>query len=731
MTTTEPRTTTTHDPVAVEIHRRALDAITNEMAITLTRTSGSPVIYDVQDFATSLLDTSGEQLSLSATILFHSGSSLMGTRAIIDTVGDREVRPGDGWIVNDPYTGGAMHQADVAIITPLFYRGGHIGWAFANVHVLDTGGLGISGFAPTAHSILEEGLRFPPTRIISDGRIEPEWERYIAANVRIPDLVLNDLRSMIAANNVAQTKLVELIDRFGLETHQEYSTINKQLSEKALRARISRLPDGVYRTCDWIEYDGHGEELLLEVSCELTVSGSELNFVFDGAPQVNAFVNGTPGLVHGSLMSTVMTTLCYGDLPFNSGVWWPITVNFARAGTVVNATEPVPVTGAHAIAGTKVTKMVKDVLNQALALSEDEELRGRVAAQSWDAAGLSPLVGAGLGGIPTVVFFMDAVGGGGGGAQTPGDGLDTYGMTISPGVSLPSVEVNESKQPALYLWRKLDVNSGGPGTHRGGQSLDFAWAVHGTDQLQGAVTIGCAETPARGAGGGLPAATGTWSSIHDTNVAERMSGGSTVVEDTLTGERPRRPSNIAGLTLSEGDVLHMRCGAGGGLGDPLLREPGAVARDVHDEYITQDHARTAYGVVLDPSGAPDVAATDSRRRTMRQARLGGEPVREQRSPESMGISVVLSPPGNGDQRWLCGYCRADLGEITRNWREAARRDEQPVVDRFDRLGMFVRRRSAEPRVMSAEYYCPSCAGLLVADIYPEGFPGYTAPSLAT
>jgi N-methylhydantoinase B len=726
-------TSPAYDPVAVEIHRRALDAITNEMAITLTRTSGSPVIYDVQDFATSLLDTDGEQLSLSATILLHSGSSLMGTRAIIDTVGDDEVRPGDGWVVNDPYTGGAMHQADIAIVTPLFYQGGHIGWAFSNVHVLDTGGLGISGFAPTAHSLLEEGLRFPPTRIISAGRIEPAWERYIAANVRIPDLVLNDLRSMIAANNVAQVKLVELVDRFGLETHHEYSAINKQLSERALRARISRLPDGVYRTSDWIEYDGHGEELLLEVSCELEVAGPELNFRFDGAPQVDAFVNGTPGLVHGSLMATIMTTLCYGDLPFNSGIWRPITINFARAGTVVNATAPVPVSGAHAITGTKITKVVKDLLNQALALSDDEVLRGRVAAQSWDAAGLAPLVGTGLGGVPTVVFFMDAVGGGGGGAQTPGDGLDCYAMTIGPGISLPSVEVNESKQPALYLWRKLDVDSGGPGTHRGGQSLEYAWAVHGTDKLQGAVTVGCAEIPARGVGGGLPASTGTWNSVHDTNVFERMSSGKTVLEDTLTGDRPRRPSNFGGLTLSEGDVLHMRCGAGGGLGDPLLRDPAAVARDVHNEYVTQPHAELAYGVVLNTDGTVDLHATTSRRSEIRRARLfGSNPDREQSAPDTVGISVVLSPAQEGQAtHWLCGYCRADLGESTQNWREATRRDEQAVVDRFARLGMFVKRRLSELRVMTSDYYCPSCAGLLVVDVYPEGFKGYAAPSLAT
>jgi N-methylhydantoinase B len=718
-----------YDPVAVEIHRRALDAITNEMAITLTRTSGSPVIYDVQDFATSLLDTDGDQLSLSATILFHAGSSLMGTRSIIDCTGGSDIRPGDGWIVNDPYTGGAMHQADVAIITPLFYRGQHVAWAFSNVHVLDTGGTGISGFAPTARSILEEGLRFPPTRIIRDGGIDPEWERYIGANVRIPAMVLNDLRSMIAANNVSQMKLTDLIDRLGLERFQEYCRINKVLSEEALRGRIEKLPDGVYETADWVEYDGHGRETLVEMGCRLEIAGSDLNFFFTGSPQIDAFVNGTPGLVHGSLMATILTTLSYGDVPFNSGLWRPISVDQAQLGTVVNASSPAPVSGAHTQVGTRVTKAVKDVLNQAFSLSDDPRLRSRVGGQAWDAAGMSPLVGTGHGGAPTVVFFMDHVGGAGGGAQTSFDGLDIYGMTISPGVGLPSVEINESQQPAMYLWRKLNANSGGPGAFRGGQSMENAWALHGTDSLSGAVTIACAEVPPRGAGGGLPAASGTWRSYHNTNVEQLMAEGRNPLETVLDGDQPRRPSNIGAIDFGSYDVLRMSSGGGGGLGDPLLREPEVVARDIVDAYITEQHASSVYGVVIGQDGTVDTAGTAQARAAIRRARLGHDPERVQGKAETVGISVVLDRGDGG--RWCCGYCSTVLAASTQNWRDRVVSRERPIADHYTDLGMFVRERRDPPRVMVAEYFCPSCAGSLIVDVYPDGFRGYRSPVLGT
>src|SRR6478735_2015462 len=146
------------DPIAVEIHRKALENITNEMALTLIRTA----------------------------------SSLIGTQTIADRVAGSDLQPGDGWVANDPYDSGAMHQGDVGIIMPLFHYGEHVGWAFSNVHVLDIGGGAISGFAPSARTMYEEALRFPAVRIIREGRVEPEWERFIAANVRTPGPVLND-----------------------------------------------------------------------------------------------------------------------------------------------------------------------------------------------------------------------------------------------------------------------------------------------------------------------------------------------------------------------------------------------------------------------------------------------------------------------------------------------------------------------------------------------------------
>jgi N-methylhydantoinase B len=716
-----------HDPVSVEIHRKALENITNEMAIALTRTSGSPVVYEVQDFATSLMDIDGEHLSISSTVLLHAGSSLLGTRSVLELLGeDRAARPGDGWIVNDPFTGGALHQGDVGIIMPNFYRDEQIGWSFANVHILDVGGVGVSGFAPGAQSVYEEGVRFPATQVIWNGKIDQGWADYIAANVRIPDLVLNDIRAMMAANNVAQDKLVGVIDRWGLEQFNELCELNKSLSEAALRARIEKLPDGVYETSEWMEFDGHGEDLLIELRCRMEVDGSGLRFQIGGEEQINAFLNGTTGVVYGSVMAALRTTLGYGDLPFNAGLWRPLTIDNGPPGSVVNATPPMPVSSGHGVAGLQLGRAIKDCLNQALALSSDPAIRARVAGTAHDALALVPLAGAGHGGNPTVVFYQDLVIGSGGGAQSGFDGQDCYGVTPTPGCGMTSVETNEAQQPSLYLWRRLLPNSGGPGTFRGGQAIESAYAVYDTDELAGAVTMGCAQTPARGVGGGLPSAASKWAGYHDTNVESRIAVGKPVGEETLTGDCPPQPSNKGRLVLARGDVVRMSGGGGGGLGDPLLRDPRLVARDLRDGYVTNEHARTAYGVALDGGGEVDEEETERLRTDIRRRRLGAESDRPQRRPASPGVSVALSSDGKA---WLCAYCESALGSAGEDWRQQAKMQRRTIADHHAELGMYVRDRNA-PRFMLVEYCCDSCAGLLAVDTFPEGFAGYPPPRIA-
>jgi N-methylhydantoinase B len=704
--------TTDYDVIAAEVHRKAIKNLTDEMAITLVRTSGSPIVTESKDFSTCLMDTKPEHLGFSSYVLFHVGSSLIGTQVIADLVREEGgLRPGDGWVVNDPHTGGAMHQGDVSIIMPTFYGGEHLGWSFANMHVLDVGGVGISGYAPGAHDVWQEGMRFPPVRIIRDGAIDEQWEKYIAANVRAPGAVLNDIRSMISANNTATGKLNQIIDEFGLEAHRQYCEINKDLSEQVLRERIALLPDGVYEAVDWNEFDGHdGPDQLLELRCRLEVDGSDLRFHYSGVPQIDAFVNSTEGPMFGQAMTGLMTILVYGDLPVNGGLWRPITVEIGEPGTIVNSVPPAPVSNAHSEVGMRACKLAKDVLVQAMSLSDDKTLRSRVSGQHQDGFPGNALFGSNQHGGVSVVFYPDNAIGSGGGAQTINDGQDCYGLTCTTGGGIPDIENHEGADPVLFLWRRLVANSGGPGQMRGGQSLDQAYAIHYSDKMAGPGFNACAQVPPHGAGGGYPGCAGTFFPVRGSNVAALLDQGVLPTMERLEGRTEVVRSKVTHLDLKRGDVFVATAGGGAGIGDPLLRPVEKVAADVVNGYVTPEHALEIYGVVMSGEDA-DVAATEARQAEIRRHRIGGDPAKPARTPESVGISLVRD---SGE--WRCASCDETLAPADGNWRDGGVLRETPIADRYAELGMLVRDRTESPRVTVREYFCPGCAAVLGVDV---------------
>lgn len=714
------------DILAVEVHHRALDNITNEMAIALVRTSGSPVVTDSKDFATALLDTVPEHLSAAAVLVTHFGTSLVGTRRVVELASKRDdLRPGDGWIVNDSYRGGANHQGDVAIIMPIFHGITHIGWGFTNMHLLDIGGAGVSGVAPTARDIYGEGLRFDGVRAITDGAIDPEWEDFIATNVRLAGPVLNDIRSMISGINVGARKLSELVESLGLEQHQRLCEINKDLTESVLRERIASLPDGIYEAYEWNEYDGHGEDWLQQVKLVLEVDGTNLHFSFNGAPQIEGFVNAGYGALLGSMFVSVLTGLCYGDLPLNGGLWRPVSVEVGPPGTVVNPVAPAPVSMGHSEVGMRVRKLARDVLCQAMALSSDPTIRGRVAGKAHDGPSMGPILfGGNQHGTRSVVIYQDTALTGGG-AATLQDGQDAYGSSGMTGSGLVDVETFEAADPVVFLWRTVARNSGGPGLTRGGQGIAKAWRMKFIDRMGGPSSLALTEVPPTGFGGGFPGA-GEISWVLRGDDAERVwrfHGEPEVYE--LLRTIPPLAAKLGYVEVTRGDVVVVVGGGGGGLGDPLLRPATQVADDVRASYITAGHAEAAYGVVVTAAGQVDEAATASSKEEILQARIGGEPSRAMVAPNDIGISIVV----DGDS-WACGSCGEALGSVTGNYREHAVLREAEAGGRMAELDMYARTRPVDPKVVMREHYCPACAHCLAVDVVTADTPMVSAPQLS-
>ena len=472
------------DIIDVEVFRKALENLTEEMAITLKRASGSSIVVDTHDFSTAIFDAAGEQLAFSGWVTMHCASSVIGVRETVKLfAADPDLAPGDAIVVNDPYTCGALHQADVGIVMPMFHAGEVVGWCFSNVHVLDIGGTAIGGLATTAHDVWEEALRFPPIKIAPRGILDPQWERFIANSVRMPDAVINDLRGMIAAGHTAQRKVDELIERHGLEDYRRLSDAGKELSEQALREKISQLPDGTYEAQEWIEYDGHATEELLNLRCTLTVDGDHMRIAVEGDPQIDAPVVGAPAGVLGCLMSALLCMLTY-DIPMNQGIWRHLEFDLGPQGSVVNPLPPAPVSLAHVGCGFRAGRGFNDVLAQACALSGDAQLQARVAGAPQNAVPCALFFGQNQFGRPTVSVLLSTAIGVGGGAQSTMDGQDCYGAQTMQGTRMPDVEVFEAQEPMLVLYRRLTPDSGGPGALRGGLGMTEATVLWSTDGMR-------------------------------------------------------------------------------------------------------------------------------------------------------------------------------------------------------------------------------------------------------
>ncbi|MCL6547415.1 MAG: hydantoinase B/oxoprolinase family protein [Alicyclobacillus sp.] len=694
-----------HDPIRAEVLQMRLKNIVDEMATTLIHTSGSPVLTEAKDFSTAIFDHKKEHVAFAGYVTTHLGSSLVGVRSIPRYYDEDSLRPGDHFILNDPHTAGALHQGDVAIISPLFFRNELVGWAFSNAHILDVGGMSPGGWAPEARDLYSEALRFVPTRIVREGRFSYELFNLIRNNVRLPEPVVNDIKSLIAANNVCQQRIEETIERFGLDAYRHYCDVNKRLSETMLRKRIQAIPNGRYLGEDWVEYDGHGEDLLVKVACELTVEDADLRVDFSGSdPQVDAFVNAGEGMMVGIVASEIIMTLAW-DIPVNAGVLRPFHLVLGSSGLVVNPTVPAPVSCGHMEAGSKAGRAVREALVRALELCTDERLRSRISAAgtySWPG---NSWVGLDQFGKYTAFAVLDC-GSCGMGAQSCHDGLDISSYEVNLDNSIPDVEINEGLYPMLYLWRSIHTDSGGPGYYRGGQGIDLAWIPYDTDSLNGTLENACAQFPSRGVLGGYPGATNAYLLYRDCDVPAFLSRhGKLPDKEEVSGYPTRVRNHLGHLPITSRDMFRLKTGGGGGYGDPLARDPHWVALDVRNGFITRLAAQRAYGVVLTGDGRVDEAATADTRAGIRADRIGKSPADCVEGRVRFGVLRAGS-------NWFCAQCESGLGSEESPATVSKRFD---LANRLAEFGIEVEPRAVRRPVL-VESYCPACGCLLNASI---------------
>jgi len=575
--------TAARDPVLFELFKNAVHAIADEMALTVVRTTYSGVLKDNMDFSTAFCDASGRLVAQGLTLPGHLGSIPSALGAVVEKYGD-SISQGDVFCLNDPYAGG-MHLPDLFVFKPIFHEGAHVAFAAVICHHVDIGGRVPGSNAADSTEIYQEGLRIPPLRLYSQGERNETLFALIEKNVRAPTLYFGDLRAQLSACHIAETQFLDLIARHGRETVLEMLDQLVDYAERMTRAAIAQLPDGKVSFEDWIDDDGvdHGKPIRLYVT--IAKQGDHIAVDWTGtAPQARAAINNTLSFTKAASYAAVRCVL-EGDIPTNEGFFRCIDVT-AERGTVAWGELP----AACAARGLTGFRMM-DCLFGALAQLVPDKV---FAASDGGNTGIS------VGGYDAErkpFIFVDFTCGTWGGRPFA-DGLDGNSNMFANMASQP-VEVIEAENPLEILAYEFVTDRAGAGRYRGGAPYrrDYRFT-----EAEGVLQIRADRQTHRPYGlyGGYPGEP------------------SQNVWDPEGEARPMPPKFTE--MVKQGEVFRHEVAGAGGWGDPLDREPEAVARDVRNDIVSRQAALRDYGVVLTERGAIDPAATETERARLRTAR---------------------------------------------------------------------------------------------------------------
>jgi len=593
------------DAIYLELFKNAVFSITDEMALTLFRTTYSGVLKDNMDYSTGFADADGRLAAQGLTLPGHLGSVPTAMDSIMRHFRD-DIAPGDVFIMNDPFDGG-MHLPDIFIFKPLFQGRERLAFACTVCHHSDVGGRVAGSNASDSTEIYAEGLRIAPMKLYESGRLNQTIMTFIERNVRLPVQVFGDLRAQLAACHIAERRFAEIVAKHGA---QQTTALLQELidyAERLTRAALRTLPDGEWSFEDFIDDDGidYGKPIRLFVTIRKRGDHMVVDWTGTG-PQVRGAINSTLSFTKAAAYTGVRSVLPPG-IPNNEGVFRAIEV-ICPPGTVGHGVLP----AACAARGLTGFRMV-DCMFGALAMMLPDKVM---------AAGDGGNTGISIGGYdksrqPFVYVDFTC---GAWGARPWADGLDGNSHMFA-NMASHSIEVTEAEHPIELRAYEFVADKAGAGKFRGGVPFKRDYRLLEEEAVLQVRSDRRDHLPF-GLYGGSPG---------------RPS------ENYLNpdGENRILPSKFT-MTIKRGDVFrHVLAGAGG-WGDPLERDPAAVLRDVRNELLSPEKAAADYGVVIDTKAWRVDAAATSERRSAFRVRRGWRDVPKVQRHEPLAASGAKS-----------------------------------------------------------------------------------------
>jgi N-methylhydantoinase B len=494
----------------------ALRTVTEEMDAALVRAAYSPNITERRDCSTALFDPDGHMVVQAASIPVHLGAMPEAVAA----VRARGARPGDIWLVNDPYRGGT-HLPDLTMISVLTLYGDPAGYAVTRAHHADVGGMAPGSMPAGSRELVQEGIVIPPVRIVAAGRDVDDITAIILANTRTPAERAGDLRAQRAAHGLAQRRLQEVAARHGTATVRRAFRELLAYAERRTRAAIAAMPDGTYHWAEAMEGDGVTDrDLWIRVA--VTIAGDRMRVDFTGTDPAGPGNCNCPPAVTRSAVYFVIRAVTDPDIPASAGAFAPVEV-IAPEGSLVCARPPAAVAGGNVETSSRIVDAVFGALGQAI----------DVPAQGQGTMNNLTLGGHGFTYYETL--------GGGQGASALADGPSGVHVAMSNTLNTP-IEALETAYPLRVEEYRLRRGSGGAGTRRGGDGV--VRSVRALVDMEASVIAERRRSAPAGRAGG---------------------GDGSPGETLLNGEP--LPGKWAG-PLRPGDVLTIATPGGGGYGPP-------------------------------------------------------------------------------------------------------------------------------------------------------------------
>ena len=545
--------------ITLEIISNGITSIAEQMGVILAKTGYSTNIKERKDLSVAVFSPEGKLLSLAQHIPLHFSSLSGAVEVLTQKYKIEDIHDGDVFIANDPYTGGGSHLPDIVLLKPVFYEGKLVAYMVNTGHHADKSRKG-----PT---IYDEGFRIPLVKLYSKGELVQDVYDLIMLNFQMKYERKGDLNAQMITNQFGADKLIELIDKIGLDTYGEFCKKWLAYGEKKARIAISELPDGEYCFEDYMDDDGAGGGKVL-IKTKVTICGDRITFDFTGSDPQN---KGPHNCVPCALKATVyysMLSILDKSIPANSGFFDSIEV-IAQPGSIVWAQEPAPTSDRET-----TTQRIADVIFGAFAKMDPKLVTtaGNGAMSYFFFSGTDKRT-------DNPYVYVETIGGGSG-ARYNKDGLDAVQVHMTNTSNLP-VEALEMEYPLMVEKYALSENSGGAGKYRGGMGIVRTIRIleeSGDSMLVSASTERSVSRPWGLEGG--------------------QGGGNAGIKIYRDGEVILNHPKPRNVPLQKGDVIEMVTAGAGGYGPVAERDPELLRRELREGIIDEAWLKEA-GVTLD------------------------------------------------------------------------------------------------------------------------------------